>query len=346
MIRLEQLSKQFHDGRRTILALDGVDLEVRRGQVFGVIGGSGAGKSTLLRCVNLLERPTSGRVTVAGRELSALPQRELAEARRQIGMVSQQAHLLASRSIAGNVALPLELAGVPRAVAQERVRELLALVGIADKHDAWPAQLSGGQRQRATIARALANGPSVLLCDEATSALDPGTTRSILELLRELNRKLELTILLITHEMDVVKSVCDEVAIMSEGRLVERGSPLVLFSRPATEPARAFVRATRHLEVPASYRSRLAANSSTGARPLVRVELGQTVGGTLISQLTRAHGVDVSIVSSRTDHADGEHYGVMLLELVGDEAGTERALGFLREQNVAAEVLGYVPSDV
>jgi len=342
MIQLEQISKVFHDGARAVEALRGVDLQVARGQISGVIGGSGAGKSTLIRCVNLLERPTAGRVTVAGRELTALNKRDLADARRQIGFVSQHPALLASRTIADNVALPLELSGAP---ARERVGELLSLVGIADKRDARPAQLSGGQRQRATIARALANRPSVLLCDEATSALDPGTTRSILELLREPNRKLSLTILLITHEMDVVKSVCEEVAIMSDGRVVESGSPLAVFSRPQTEQARAFIRATRHLEVPEDYRARLSQTPSAHARALLRVELsGEAESGGIISQLTRALGSDIELVSSRTDHADGAHYGVMLLALDGEAHATGRAVALLREQGIAVEVLGYVAS--
>lgn len=345
MIQIEQVSKVFSDGARSVTALREIDLKVARGQIFGVIGGSGAGKSTLIRCVNLLERPTTGRVTVAGRELTTLNKRELAEARRQIGFVSQHPALLASRTIADNIALPLELSGMSAQAARERVAELLSLVGISDKHSARPAQLSGGQRQRATIARALANRPSVLLCDEATSALDPGTTRSILELLRELNRKLALTILLITHEMDVVKSVCDEVAIMSDGRVVEHGSPLAVFSRPQTEPARAFIRATRHLEVPEGYRARLAQTPSAHARPLLRVELsGLAASGGLISQLTRELDVDVGIVSSRTDHSDGAHYGVMLLELDGRADATARAVDYLREQRVDVEVLGYVTS--
>ncbi|MET0390733.1 MAG: methionine ABC transporter ATP-binding protein [Polyangiales bacterium] len=347
MIRLEQVSKVFQDGRRTVHAVRDVTLEVPRAKVFGVIGGSGAGKSTLIRCVNLLERPTTGRVIVDGRDLTALSKRALADARRHIGMVSQQAHLLASRTIAGNVALPLELAGVPRAAADARVQELLALVGIADKYDAWPAQLSGGQRQRATIARALANRPNVLLCDEATSALDPGTTRAILELLRELNRKLALTILLITHEMDVVKTVCDDVAIMSDGEVVEQGNAQTVFSRPQTEPARAFIRATRHLEVPEAYRARLSPVASAAARPLLRVELtGHATSSALFSQLTRTHGVDVDIVRSRTDHANGAAYGVMLLELTGPDVAVARSVEFLREQRVDVEVLGYVAADV
>jgi len=231
----------FQAAGQRVHALHDVDLHVKPGSIFGVIGRSGAGKSTLLRCVNLLERPTSGRVIVAGRELSALSERELVPARRSIGMVFQQPQLLASRTIADNVALPLELAGEPRARARERVAELLELVGIADKHDARPAQLSGGQRQRATIARALANRPSVLLCDEATSALDPATKRAILALLRDIQRSLQLTILLITHEMDVALSICEEVAIMSDGRLVEQGPVARLFGPDSSPLARSFL---------------------------------------------------------------------------------------------------------
>jgi D-methionine transport system ATP-binding protein len=346
VIRLEKLSKAFRAGGQTIHALVDIELSVRPGQIFGVIGSSGAGKSTLIRCVNLLERPTSGKVFVDGRELTALPERDLADARRAIGMIFQQPNLLASRTIAGNVALPLELAGVRPAQIRERVDELLALVGISDKRDARPAQLSGGQRQRATIARALANHPKVLLCDEATSALDPATTRSILELLREINQRLALTILLITHEMDVVKSVCDELAIISDGRLIEQGTVEGMFARAKTELARAFIRSTVQLDLPEDYRARLSPVAIPNARPVLRVELaGDRATASLISRLSRAYRVDVAIIRSRTDSARGACYGAMLLELIGEEPDVTQALAFLREQSVDAEVVGYVTRD-
>ena len=233
MIEITNLRKVYEpaDGD-PVIALDGVNLSVAKSTVYGVLGRSGAGKSTLIRCVNLLERPTSGTVTVAGAELTALSGAELRAARRRIGMVFQHFNLLANRTVAGNVALPLEIAGTPRQERAERVAELLDLVGLADKARAYPAQLSGGQRQRVAIARALANRPHVLLSDEATSALDPRTTAEILDLLRRLADDLGLTILLITHDLGVVRRICDAAAVLEAGRVVESGPVADLLARP------------------------------------------------------------------------------------------------------------------
>lgn len=232
MIDVSGLRKVYRDRNREVVAVERVDLHVRRGEIFGVLGQSGAGKSTLLRCVNLLERPTEGTVTVAGRELTALGEAELRGARQRIGMIHQHFALLSSRTVAGNVAFPLEVMGIGRAERARRVADLLELVGLADKARVHPARLSGGQKQRVGIARALAGNPSVLLSDEATSALDPGTTQSILALLKRLNRELGLTILLITHEMNVVKTICDSVAIMRDGLIEESGTIPELIARP------------------------------------------------------------------------------------------------------------------
>jgi len=240
MIRLSELNKVFRGQIGSTTVLKDVNLEVKAGQIFGVIGASGAGKSTLIRCVNLLERPTSGNVTMAGRDLTALSEQDLVQARREIGMISQHANLLSSRTVFGNVALPLELIQTPRQELQTRVEALLERVGLQDRRNFYPAQLSGGQQQRVTIARALANRPKVLLCDEATSALDPATTRSILDLLRSLNQELGLTILLITHEMNVVRSICDEVVILDRGTIVEQGTVHEIVLHPQTPLARQF----------------------------------------------------------------------------------------------------------
>jgi len=238
VIRVTNLSKTYRQGRREVVAVDGVDLHVRAGEVFGVLGRSGAGKSTLARCLNLLERPTTGTVEVGGEDLTALSPAALRRARQRVGVVFQHVNLLSSRTAAQNVAFPLEVAGLGRRQRAERVAELLDLVGIADRAGAYPAQLSGGQRQRVGIARALAAAPNVLLCDEATSALDPETTDSILDLLRDLNRRLDLTILLITHEMGVVRALCDRVAVMEAGRIVEQGPVAELAARPDSLLAR------------------------------------------------------------------------------------------------------------
>lgn len=232
MIKLSNITKVFQQGNRTIQALNNVSLHVPAGQIYGVIGASGAGKSTLIRCVNLLERPTQGSVLVGGQELTALSESELTKARRQIGMIFQHFNLLASRTVFGNIALPLELDNTPRDEIKRRVTELLDLVGLSEKQDAYPANLSGGQKQRVAIARALASNPKVLLCDEATSALDPETTASILALLADINRQLGLTIVLITHELEVVKAICDHAALLENGHLVESGRLADLLTAP------------------------------------------------------------------------------------------------------------------
>jgi D-methionine transport system ATP-binding protein len=223
MIQLRNITKEFRHKGRVTVALSDVSLHVPEGKIMGVVGESGAGKSTLIRCVNLLERPTSGQVVVGGADLTTLPPSQLSRARRNIGMIFQNFNLLASRTVYGNVAFPLELAGMAAGGIEKRVSELLRLVGLGNKASDYPASLSGGQKQRVAIARALANNPGILLCDEATSALDPATTRNILALLKEINDTLHITILMITHEMDAVKAICSDVAVISGGRLVDKG---------------------------------------------------------------------------------------------------------------------------
>ncbi|MBW7981353.1 methionine ABC transporter ATP-binding protein MetN [Enterobacillus tribolii] len=344
MIKLINISKVFQQGSRTINALSNVTLEVPAGQIYGVIGSSGAGKSTLIRCVNLLERPTSGQVLVDGQDMTTLSESALTKARRQIGMIFQHFNLLSSRTVFGNVALPLELDNTPRAEVKKRVSELLELVGLSDKHDAYPANLSGGQKQRVAIARALASNPKVLLCDEATSALDPATTRSILELLKDINRRLGLTILLITHEMDVVKRICDQVAVISEGELIEQGTVGEVFSHPKTPLAQQFIHSTLHLDIPEDYASRITPQrTSADSLPLLRLEFtGQSVNAPLISQAVRRFNVDISILSSQMDYAGGVKFGIMLAEVHGDDDSTRAAITFFKEHHVNVEVLGYV----
>lgn len=241
MIELKEVSKIFYKKGGAVAALSDLSLTVARGEIFGVIGASGAGKSTLIRCVNLLERPTAGRVIVDGQDLMALPSRLLTQERRHIGMIFQHFNLLSSRTVFGNVAFPLELSGISAHEIAKRVSELLALVGLQDRQHDYPVNLSGGQKQRVAIARTLASNPKVLLCDEATSALDPETTRSILALLKDINLRFQITILLITHEMNVVKAICDKVAVISEGRLVEQGTVGEIFSHPRTELTKRFI---------------------------------------------------------------------------------------------------------
>ncbi|CBJ79759.1 D-and L-methionine transport protein (ABC superfamily, atp_bind) [Xenorhabdus bovienii str. Jollieti] len=343
MIKLTQINKVFQLGTRSINALSNINLHVPQGQIYGVIGSSGAGKSTLIRCVNMLERPTSGKVLVNGQDLTSMSNRELTHARRHIGMIFQHFNLLSSRTVFGNVALPLELDNTPKNEINKRVSELLELVGLSDKHDAYPANLSGGQKQRVAIARALANSPKILLCDEATSALDPATTRSILELLKDINRRLGLTILLITHEMDVVKRICDQVAVINAGLLIEQDVVSEIFSHPKTPVAQEFIKSTLHIDIPESYLKKLKPECTPDSLPLLKLEFtGKSVDAPLISMAVRRFNIDVSILSSQMDYAGGVKFGVMLAELGGEYSSIESTIEFLKEHHVKVEVLGYV----
>ena len=331
MITTTELTKVYRTGDREITALDGVDLHVREGEVFGVVGQSGAGKSSLIRCLNLLERPTSGTVTVDGRDLTALagpgprPGAELRRARSRIGMVFQHFNLLSSRTARGNVELPLEILGVPGRERARKATELLDLVGLADKARAYPAQLSGGQKQRVGIARALAGDPKVLLSDEATSALDPETTRSVLRLLRELGRELGLTVLLITHEMDVVKAVCDSAALMRAGRIVESGTVSELLATPGSELARELF--------PVGGRPARGAGSTVADVTFH----GEAAAEPVISQLARTYNVDVSILGAAMDTVAGKQVGRLRIELPGTFENNVVPLGYLREQGLTVE---------
>ncbi|EGR0758078.1 D-methionine ABC transporter, ATP-binding protein [Vibrio parahaemolyticus] len=343
MIEIKNVNKVFYQGSKEILALKDINLHIAKGTIFGVIGSSGAGKSTLIRCVNMLEAPSSGSIIVDDVDLTTLSKKQLVETRRNIGMIFQHFNLLSSRTVFDNVALPLELAGKDKSQITTKVTELLKLVGLADKHESYPSNLSGGQKQRVAIARALASDPSVLLCDEATSALDPATTQSILELLKEINRKLNITILLITHEMEVLKSICHEVAIIGGGELVEKGTVGDIFAHPKTELAHEFIRSTLDLSIPEDYQARLQPNRVEGSYPLVRMEFtGATVDAPLMSQISRKYNIDVSILSSDLDYAGGVKFGMMVAELFGNEQDDSAAIEYLREHNVKVEVLGYV----
>ncbi len=343
MIKLTNISKRYGEGDSAVHAVKNIDLEVAAGQIMGVIGESGAGKSTLIRCVNMLERPTEGGVFVDGQDLTLLSNGELPRARRNIGMIFQHFNLLASRTVFANIALPLELAGMDKAAIKQRVNELLELVGLAHRANAYPKELSGGQKQRVAIARALAPNPKVLLCDEATSALDPQTTQSILNLLKDINRTLGLTILLITHEMHVVKSICDRVAIINNGELIEQGDVAWFFANAKTELARRFISSTINLDIPEEYQQRLSAEPETGALPLVRLGFtGETVDTPLISILSRELGVDVTILSADIEYAGGVKFGFMLAELDGKPEQTQAAQTYLQNHKIQVELLGYV----
>ncbi|MGG5820084.1 methionine ABC transporter ATP-binding protein [Falsiroseomonas sp. HW251] len=328
-IRLSFLRKRFAAGGVT--ALDDVSLEVGQGEVFGIVGRSGAGKSTLIRCVNLLERPDAGRVEVLGADLLSLDEAALNAARRGTGMVFQHFNLHTRRTVAENVAFPLEVAGLPRAERAARVAEILPLVGLEARRDAYPAQLSGGQKQRVGIARALASHPRILLCDEATSALDPETTREILALIRDLRDRLDLTVLLITHEMSVVKAICDRVAVMEAGRIIEEGRVFDVFTRPAHVTTRRFVAEVIGHAVPPGTLARLPAPAEGQERRLVQVVFaGPHSTRAVVSEASRDFGLDINIISGRVDEIAGEPFGVMALAAYGPPARVEAGLDWMK----------------
>ena len=344
MIKLNNITKIFTLPDKKLTALDNVSLHVPKGQICGVIGASGAGKSTLIRCVNLLERPTHGAVLIDDVDLTQLSEAELVKTRRQIGMIFQHFNLLTSRTVFENVALPLELENKSKAEIQEKTTTLLALVGLSDKHNVYPANLSGGQKQRVAIARALASDPKVLLCDEATSALDPATTQSILKLLKEINRTLGITILLITHEMEVVKRICDQVAVIDKGRLIEQGTVSEIFSNPKTELAQEFISSTFHITLPEEYLENLSDTPKHAkSYPIIKFEFtGRSVDAPLLSQASKKFGVELSILTSQIDYAGGVKFGFTIAEVEGDEDAITQAKVYLMENNVRVEVLGYV----
>ena len=323
MIELKHLTKHFKTPGGTVAALEDIDLTIPDGDIFGIIGMSGAGKSTLVRCINLLERPDQGTVTIDGRQMQTLTPAELRAARRDIAMIFQQFNLLMQRTCLKNVCFPLELAGRPWAEAETRARQLLELVGLPDKADAYPAQLSGGQKQRIAIARALATDPKVLLCDEATSALDPNTTHAILQLIQQINRELGITVVIITHQMSVVEEVCNHVAILDGGRVVEQGDVAEIFSTPRTDAA-------RRLVFPAG--APRGDGELLPGRRLVRVAFNgtQTTDKPLVASLAIECNALVSIVAADTRVVHGQTLGSMLLALPEDEAAARRALDYIR----------------
>jgi D-methionine transport system ATP-binding protein len=341
IVRFEQVAKVFAGRGAPVAALEGIDLTVPQGSILGVIGRSGAGKSTLIRLVNGLERPSSGRVIVDGAEISALPERSLRHARRSIGMIFQHFNLLSSRTAAANVALPLEVAGYDRAAIERRVGELLDLVGLADKRDRYPAELSGGQKQRVGIARALATNPKVLLSDEATSALDPETTRSILDLLARINRELNLTILLITHEMAVIRTVAQQVAVIEAGRIVEQGDVFEVFTRPQHEVTRSFLGDETGRTLPAHLASRLSPEPSRGSQAVIRITFrGPHATDPVLARLARDLDIESTILAGTVDEIAGRPFGTLIVSVPEPSLGS--ALAFLTHYGLDTEVLGHV----
>lgn len=342
ILHMENISKVFpgRDGQ-PVTALREIDLSVPRGSILGVIGRSGAGKSTLIRLVNGLEKTSSGRVIVDGADISALPERELRHARRSIGMIFQHFNLLSSRTAAENVALPLEVAGYDKAEIRTRVEELLALVGLSEKRNRYPSELSGGQKQRVGIARALATKPKVLLSDEATSALDPETTRSILDLLARINAELGLTIMLITHEMAVIRSIAREVAVIEGGRIVEQGDVFEVFTRPQHEVTRSFLADETGRALPPYVASRLQQEATPGSQAVVRIVFrGPHATDPVLARLARDLGIEANILAGSVDEIAGRPWGTLVIGVPEETLAT--TLAFLRTYDLDTEVLGHV----
>ncbi len=323
IIRIEHLSKVFNGSAGRIVALDDINLSIGEGDVFGIIGLSGAGKSTLVRCMNLLEVPTDGKVIFDGRNLMEMSQRELLTTRRSIGMIFQDFNLMAQRNAIRNVCYPMEVAQVPRKEAEKRALELLELVGLSDRVKSYPSQLSGGQKQRVAIARALAMNPKVLLCDEATSALDPNTTRQILELLRRINRELGVTIVVITHEMKVIESICNRVAVLDQSHVVEEGMVRDVFIHPQSRIARQLILPNQ--EAPTSF---------SDSNCLRIVFDGYSAYEPVISNLALECRAAVNILFANTRNVDGKAIGQMLLQLPQDETTVLRVKQWLSDHKI------------
>ena len=326
MIKFEHVSKEFTDKNGVIEAVNDVNLEIEKGEIYGIIGFSGAGKSTLVRCINLLEAPTSGKVFFDGVDLTAVSQKQLRIYRQKIGMIFQLFNLLEQRTVAGNISYPLEIAGEKKQNIEKRIKELLELVGLTDKANAYPSQLSGGQKQRVAIARALATNPAVLLCDEATSALDPITTRSILQLLKQINKTLGVTIVVITHEMRVVEQICNKVAVMSEGTIQESGTVKEVFLNPKSETARRLILPDRD-EL-----------DTEEDRKVLRVVFdGQSSFEPVIAELVLHSKVMVNILGANTANIGGRAFGQILLELPEDEKSVEAVKTLLKRKGIHFE---------
>jgi D-methionine transport system ATP-binding protein len=326
IIRLQNMGKTFKTANGPVVALDDINLEIRRGEIFGIIGLSGAGKSTLVRCINMLEIPTSGKVIFEGQNLAAMSEKEQRKARQSMGMIFQQFNLLAQRNILKNVCFPLELVHTPRAKAEARAMELLKLVGLEERAKAYPAQLSGGQKQRVAIARAIASNPKVLLCDEATSALDPNTTKSILQLIKQINRDFGITVIVITHEMSVIESICDRVAIIDHSQIAEVGKVTEIFSEPKSKIGRQLILgdAVTDVKFDSSRKIRITFDGRSSYEPV-------------IANMILASKVPINILHASTKNINGNAAGHMIIQLPEDEADARRALHYLNTVKIPYE---------
>lgn len=341
MIQLQNVSKTFGTASGDVHAVKNVNIDIKSGDIFGIIGFSGAGKSTLVRCINLLERPTSGSVIIGHQDIMKLSEKELRSVRKKIGMIFQHFNLMRSRNVYQNIAFPLKGSGLSKSKQHKKILDLLDLVDLADKKDAYPSQLSGGQKQRVAIARALANDPEVLLCDEATSALDPQTTKSILKLLRRVNEKLKLTIVLITHEMAVVKEICDRVAVMEKGHVVEEGSIVSIFSKPQAQVTKDFIATTGNISrIYEMIHEDSALTQVKEGQRLVKLNYDAVnTSKALISEISRLFYVDTNIIFGNVEIIKDSPLGDLVVILSGKKEQIDNAIAYLKEHKVKVEVM-------
>ncbi|WP_196600183.1 methionine ABC transporter ATP-binding protein [Pectinatus frisingensis] len=345
MIKLSHIKKIYETPSGPLQALKDVSLTIEDGDIYGIIGLSGAGKSTLVRCINMLERPTSGTVEIDGHDLTKMNNRQLREIRKNIGMIFQQFNLLSSATVYENVAFPLKLSGTDNKIIEKKVTSLLQLVGLQPKAGQYPSQLSGGQKQRVGIARALASNPAILLCDEATSALDPQTTQSILKLIRRINEQLHLTVVIITHEMQVIKDICNKVAVIDHGVIAETGSVIKVFTEPQEAITREFISVLLSDELPSAFRNQpISPTPIEAGYLLLRLTfIGENADEPVIMRLIKEHpGIDVSILFGDLDQIQMIPYGRMIIGIKGPQAAVTAASKSLEQQDLKAEVIGYV----
>lgn len=334
MIKIENLSKSFKSVNNTIWALKEVSLHIKKGEIFGIIGLSGAGKSTLIRCINRLEEPTSGKIFIEGVEITALDKKSLRQSRKNMGMIFQHFNLLQQKTVYKNIAFPLELERLPKKEIDRRVDTLLEYVELSDKRDAYPSQLSGGQKQRVAIARALANNPKILLSDEGTSALDPKTTKSILELLNRIRKELNVTIIMITHQMEVIKDICDRVAIIENGKIIEMNTVEELFKNPKTSTAKSFISSLN----PIDENGLIDPKKFKGT--LIRLSyLGESAKQPIVSHMVKKFDIDVNILSGNINQLMSTSAGYLILELTGNTQEINQAIEFLKSKDVSVEVI-------
>jgi D-methionine transport system ATP-binding protein len=344
VITFENITKTY-GGKTHVQALKGISLTIHDGEIFGIIGKSGAGKSTLVRCINMLEKPTTGKVIIDDKELTAMSDSQLRAERKNIGMIFQHFNLLSSRTVFDNIAFPLELAGASKEVIRSKVDSLLELVGLTDRQFNYPSQLSGGQKQRVGIARALASDPKILLCDEATSALDPQTTKSILELLKDINKRLGITIVIITHEMAVIKEICDRVAVIEGGVIKEQGRVIDVFTNPQSETMKEFVKSVINMELPEGIKKLGVTDQPSPDRDmLVRFRFkGAATNEPLVVNIARKFNLDVSVLYGNIDYIQDVPFGYLIVVIMGDMKAQTEAYSYIKTQPVESEVLGYVP---